>query len=94
LPGVVVYCDALAARVRGKVCKVKLKNPFLLHTAVSLLAAVEGKRVRDMRRLGKPTVMSQLEAGTRPGRSCDPQSFFPRRTTSSPIVQLAACPWW
>jgi len=35
LPDVAVYCEALAARVRGEVLlRVQLKSPFVLRTAV------------------------------------------------------------
>ena len=59
LPDVVVYCEALAARVRGETLeRVRLQSPFVLRTAVPPLADVEGKRVRDVRRLGKRIVLA------------------------------------
>ena len=59
LPDVVVYCEALAARVRGETLeRVRLANPFVLRTAVPPLADAEGKRVRDVRRLGKRIVLA------------------------------------
>ena len=59
LPDVVVYCEALAARVRGEVLqRVELKNPFVLRTAVPPIASVAGKRVREVRRLGKRIVLA------------------------------------
>jgi formamidopyrimidine-DNA glycosylase len=59
LPDVVVYCEALAARVRGETLeRVRLVNPFVLRTAVPPLADAEGKRVRDVRRLGKQIVLA------------------------------------
>ncbi|HWS68889.1 MAG TPA: DNA-formamidopyrimidine glycosylase family protein [Steroidobacteraceae bacterium] len=58
LPDVAVYCEALAARVRGEVLlRVQLKSPFVLRTAVPPIASAEGKRVRDVRRLGKRIVL-------------------------------------
>src|SRR5262245_41751651 len=58
LPDVVVYCEALAERVRGEVLqRVRLTNPFVLRTAVPPFATVEGKRVREVRRLGKRIVL-------------------------------------
>ena len=58
LPDVVVYCEALAERVRGEVLqRVRLQNPFVLRTAVPPIASAEGKRVRDVRRLGKRIVL-------------------------------------
>src|SRR6185295_18536439 len=58
LPDVTVYCEALAARVRGEVLqRIELRNPFVLRTAVPPIAAVEGKRVREIRRLGKRIVL-------------------------------------
>ena len=59
LPDVTVYCEALAARVRGELLqRVELKNPFVLRTVVPLLAAAEGKRVREVRRLGKRIMLA------------------------------------
>ena len=59
LPDVTVYCEALAARVRGELLqRVELKNPFVLRTVVPPLAAAEGKRVREVRRLGKRIVLA------------------------------------
>jgi formamidopyrimidine-DNA glycosylase len=58
LPDVVVYCEALARRVRGEVLqRVELRSPFVLRTAVPPIASAEGKRVRDVRRLGKRIVL-------------------------------------
>src|SRR6185503_20870669 len=58
LPDVTVYCEALAARVRGELLlRVELKNPFVLRTAVPPIATAEGKRVREVRRLGKRIVL-------------------------------------
>jgi len=63
LPDVTVYCEALAARVRGELLqRVELKNPFVLRTAVPPLAAAEGKRVREVRRLGKRIVLALDDA--------------------------------
>jgi len=59
LPDVVVYCEALAARVRGHLLqRVRLVNPFVLRTAVPPIGDAEGKRVRDVRRLGKRIVLA------------------------------------
>jgi formamidopyrimidine-DNA glycosylase len=59
LPDVTVYCEALAARVRGKVLhSVQLKTPFVLRTAVPAIASAQGQRVRDVRRLGKRIVVA------------------------------------
>src|SRR5215831_580137 len=59
LPDVTVYCEALAARVRGEVLqRVELKNPFVLRTVVPPIAATHGRRVREVRRLGKRIVLA------------------------------------
>src|SRR5215510_12858400 len=59
LPDVVVYCEALAARIRGQVLqRVRLHSPFVLRTAVPPIAEVEGKRVFDVRRIGKRIVIA------------------------------------
>ena len=57
LPDVTVYIEALEARVRGKrLERVKLLNPFILRTAVPPISEVEGKRVTEIRRVGKRIV--------------------------------------
>ena len=62
LPDIVVYCDALGARVRGqRLDHVRIVNPFVLRTAVPPLSSVEKRRVIDVRRLGKRIVLA-LEA--------------------------------
>jgi len=59
LPDLTVYRDALAARVRGTpLLRVGIVNPFVLRTAVPSIGDVEGKRVRDVRRLGKRLVLA------------------------------------
>jgi formamidopyrimidine-DNA glycosylase len=59
LPDVVIYCEALVAHVRGEVLqRVQLKTPFVLRTAVPTIASAEGKRVLDVRRLGKRIVLA------------------------------------
>jgi len=59
LPDVVVYCEALAARVVGHTLRrVELRNPFVLRTAIPPIAAAEGKRVRAVRRIGKRIVLA------------------------------------
>ncbi len=59
LPDVEVYREALAQRVVGSpLVRVVLKNPFLLRTAVPPLAEIEGRVVRDVRRLGKRIVFA------------------------------------
>jgi formamidopyrimidine-DNA glycosylase len=59
LPDVELYREALAQRVVGwPLVRVVLKNPFVLRTAVPPLSAVEGRVVRDVRRLGKRLVFA------------------------------------
>ena len=54
LPDIVVYIEALEARILGQeLDRVRIASPFLLRTAVPPLQAVEGKTVRQLRRLGK-----------------------------------------
>jgi formamidopyrimidine-DNA glycosylase len=54
LPDIAAYLDALEPRILGRrLERIALKNPFLLRTAEPPLAACEGKRVRELRRLGK-----------------------------------------
>jgi formamidopyrimidine-DNA glycosylase len=54
LPDIVVYIEALEARILGQVLeKVRVVSPFLLRTADPPLASVEGHRVVELRRIGK-----------------------------------------
>ncbi len=54
LPDIVVYIEALEKRILGQVLEgIRLVSPFLLRTADPPLASVHGKRVRELRRIGK-----------------------------------------
>jgi formamidopyrimidine-DNA glycosylase len=54
LPDITVYLDALEARVLGRrLERVRLTSPFLLRTAEPPLDAASGRRVQELRRLGK-----------------------------------------
>jgi formamidopyrimidine-DNA glycosylase len=57
LPDIVVYIESLARRVRGKTLqKVRLFNPFLLRSVEPPIRETEGKKVLELRRLGKRIV--------------------------------------
>ncbi|MEX2155504.1 MAG: DNA-formamidopyrimidine glycosylase family protein [Gemmatimonadales bacterium] len=57
LPDIVVYLDALTPRILGRpLARARVTSPLLLRTAVPPLAAVEGKTVTGLRRLGKRIV--------------------------------------
>jgi len=54
LPDIVVYIEALEQRVLGQTLeRVELATPFLLRTAVPPITSVEGRKVIELRRLGK-----------------------------------------
>ena len=54
LPDIVVYIEALETRIKGSVLeRVRVASPFLLRTAVPPLSSVEGKKIVELRRLGK-----------------------------------------
>ena len=54
LPDIVVYIEALEKRIQGSVLeRVRIASPFLLRTAVPPLSSVEGKKIVELRRLGK-----------------------------------------
>jgi formamidopyrimidine-DNA glycosylase len=58
LPDLTVYREALDARVRGQVLHAtKLRNPFVLRTAVPPLGATDGQTVRGVRLQGKRIVI-------------------------------------
>lgn len=54
LPDIVVYIDALRKRIQGERMEhVRIASPFLLRTAVPPVSQAEGKKVVQLRRLGK-----------------------------------------
>ena len=54
LPDIVVYIEALEKRIQGSTLeRVRIASPFLLRTAVPPLSSVEGKKIVELRRLGK-----------------------------------------
>jgi formamidopyrimidine-DNA glycosylase len=57
LPDILLYLHALRPRVVGRrISGVRLVSPFLLHSVDPPLAAVEGRLVTDLHRLGKRVV--------------------------------------
>src|SRR5437868_2023784 len=54
LPDIVVYIEALEQRILGRTLhKVLITAPHLLRTAVTPISGAEGKRVVQLRRMGK-----------------------------------------
>jgi formamidopyrimidine-DNA glycosylase len=54
LPDITLYLEALEPRIRGQPLEgVRLASPFLLRTFDPPIQAVQGRRVRALRRLGK-----------------------------------------
>lgn len=54
LPDIAAYLTALEARIVGQpIARVRLASPFLLRTVEPPLASVEGRIVRELRRIGK-----------------------------------------
>src|SRR5258708_34934334 len=54
LPDIVVYLEALEQRVLGHVLeRVRIAGPFLLRTAVPPVDSVQGRKVTELRRIGK-----------------------------------------
>ena len=59
LPDVVVYIEALDARIRGKVLnRLRLGSPFVLRTVEPAPGEIAGRRVVGLRRIGKRIVMA------------------------------------
>jgi len=59
LPDIEVYRESLEARILGQTLeRVRLGNPFLLRTATPPIAAVAGKKVVGLRRIGKRIVIA------------------------------------
>jgi formamidopyrimidine-DNA glycosylase len=68
LPDIEVYVEAIAARTVGAPLeRVRLGSPFLLRSADPPIAAVEGRRVEAVRRLGKRIVVALAPPGDRGG---------------------------
>lgn len=58
LPDIVVYQESLRSRtLDSPLLAVRLANPFVLRTAVPPISQCAGKRVRDIRRVGKRLVI-------------------------------------
>ncbi len=54
LPDITAYLVALEPRILGKTLeRVRIANPFLLRTADPPISSVEGRTVRELRRIGK-----------------------------------------
>jgi len=74
LPDVEVYIESLRERIAGaRLLRVRLLNPFLLRTAVPPVSSAEGKRVADVRRVGKRIVIA-LEDG--PAAQAEPVYLY------------------
>lgn len=58
LPDISAYITALEARILGQPIEhIRVASPFLLRTADPPLAAVEGNKIRELRRIGKRIAM-------------------------------------
>src|SRR5512146_3425418 len=54
LPDIAAYISALKPRIVGQsIEKIRLASPFLLRSAQPPLSEVEGRKVRELRRIGK-----------------------------------------
>src|SRR5580698_5686995 len=59
LPDITIYVEALERRVIGeRLDRVRIQSPLLLRTFDPSLDSVSGKKVREVRRLGKRIVLS------------------------------------
>ena len=59
LPDVVVYVEALRARIEGRVLqRVRLRSPFVLRSVSPSIDEIAGQTVRGVRRLGKRIVLA------------------------------------
>jgi formamidopyrimidine-DNA glycosylase len=58
LPDIVAYLSALESRIVGHpLQRIRLASPFLVRTAQPPLASVEGRAVRELRRIGKRIII-------------------------------------
>ncbi|MGD8376579.1 MAG: DNA-formamidopyrimidine glycosylase family protein, partial [Acidobacteriota bacterium] len=59
LPDIAVYLQSLRVRVLGRPLeRVRLRSPFLLRSVSPPPAELEGRAVRELRRLGKRIVLA------------------------------------
>lgn len=59
IPDIVVYIERLTPRIRGRVLeKVLLASPFLLRTVNPPIADLQGRKVKNVHRLGKRIVLT------------------------------------
>jgi formamidopyrimidine-DNA glycosylase len=59
LPDIVVYIEALERRITGSTLRqIYLSSPFLVRTVDPPISSLNGKRVREIRRLGKRIVFA------------------------------------
>jgi formamidopyrimidine-DNA glycosylase len=58
LPDIALYLHALAPRILGaRLAHVRIASPFVLRTTAPAIAEIEGRVVRELRRLGKRIVI-------------------------------------
>jgi len=66
LPDITAYLTALEARILGRTLeRVRLQNAFVLRTADPPVASVEGRSVRELRRVGKRIAIGLCETPDR-----------------------------
>ena len=71
LPDIAAYISALEPRIVGQpLVRVRLASPFLLRTFEPPLADVEGRTVRELRRIGKRIAIG-LDGGSLAGAALD-----------------------
>ena len=59
LPDVLVYCEAIAARVEGRpLTRIRLGSPFVLRTFAPPASSFSGKKVTRVERMGKRIVLA------------------------------------
>ncbi len=57
LPDVIIYIESLASRIAGRPLeRARLFSPFVLRSVSPAFSSIEGKRVTELRRLGKQIV--------------------------------------
>src|SRR5918995_1421497 len=81
LPDIVVYLDALRPRILGRTLDaVRVASPFLVRSVEPPIAAAAGRRVTELRRLGKRIVIGLAD----PLPSPHPLSPSPLRGEGEP----------
>src|SRR5438105_2552826 len=59
IPDIVIYLEQLKPRVQGQILnKIRIASPFLLRSVDPPITELEGRRIQDLKRIGKRIVFA------------------------------------